>query len=341
MFRNLLMTKTNKYFLILIFSTFPLTDLFEQTVVKSVQYNSSNIQQNTIYQKTFGDSLPKQISWTNDYEGLYSNKQKIVLDSLCEKLKNRTGIEIAILTIPTNYVSNEKFDDLTLNIAKTWSLGQKDKNNGILIGISAGYKKMRIQLGVGIEKLITENETKFIIDNYFIPEFKKGNYYQGTLSGLTELIDLLHEKLNWMTNNLPTTVGEFISFLGNYSEFIYNEDDITEPNGNLCVWKIENRLIINAGVELMGSENKPNNQDQIYFYELTAINNNIVENLIFDLTLNKSSLNECSQKFKLNKSNIDNTWKFKQNNIFTYLSFDTNGILIKIGQYTFDYDSVN
>lgn len=71
---------------------------------------------------------------------------------------------------------------------------KKHKDNGVLIAISKGYRQIRIQNGNGIEKIITDNETKEIIDNFFIPDFKKGNYYDGTLKGLVELINLLKPK---------------------------------------------------------------------------------------------------------------------------------------------------
>jgi uncharacterized protein len=81
-----------------------------------------------------------------------------------------------------------------LYISNTWGVGVKGKDNGILIGISNGYRRMRIQNGYGIEKIISDEETKEIIDKYFIPYFKNGDYYSGTLTGLTRLIALLNSK---------------------------------------------------------------------------------------------------------------------------------------------------
>lgn len=81
-----------------------------------------------------------------------------------------------------------------MHIAQTWKIGKAEKDNGILIGISKGYRRIRIQNGNGIEKIITDEETKKIIENYFIPEFKKGEYYKGTLNGLREIINVLKSK---------------------------------------------------------------------------------------------------------------------------------------------------
>ena len=71
---------------------------------------------------------------------------------------------------------------------------QKNKNNGILIAISMDLKRVRIQNGLGIEKIITNSETKQIIDEIFIPNFQKGEYFTGIQSTILELIKKLEEK---------------------------------------------------------------------------------------------------------------------------------------------------
>jgi uncharacterized protein len=103
------------------------------------------------------------------------------------KGKNTT-IEIAIVTLDTSCTTAEAFNDLALHIANTWGVGKKDKNNGVTICISKGYRKIRICNGYGIEKLINDAETKQIVDSYFIAAFKKGDYYNGTLEGLLAIM---------------------------------------------------------------------------------------------------------------------------------------------------------
>ncbi|MGB4774307.1 MAG: TPM domain-containing protein [Daejeonella sp.] len=141
------------------------------------------------------DSMPKPTGWVNDYEKLFTPKQEVSFTTIIKNFKKQTGIEITIVTLDSTYTSKEEFDEFTLQMFNTWGVGEKDKNNGILIGISRMHRKMRIQNGYGIEKLISDAETKNIIDKYFIPGYKKGDYYKGTLSGLTNLIKLLKTKV--------------------------------------------------------------------------------------------------------------------------------------------------
>ena len=133
--------------------------------------------------------------WISDYEGLYTEEQEAKLNEVINTFEAATTIEIAIVTLDTLKVSKNKFEDLSLHIANTWGVGKPDKSNGILIAISKDYRFMRIQNGNGIKKIITDDETKQVINNYFIPEFKIGNYFEGTLNGLQGLIRLIKTKI--------------------------------------------------------------------------------------------------------------------------------------------------
>ncbi len=103
-------------------------------------------------------------------------------------------MEISIVTLDTFCVSKEKFEDLALHIANTWGIGKKEKNNGILICIIPGYRMIRIENGYGIENYLTDEETKKIIDTVFLPQYKKGNFFAGTNTGLNSIISKLIEK---------------------------------------------------------------------------------------------------------------------------------------------------
>lgn len=147
-----------------------------------------------IYRKDFWDSIPKPTDWVNDYEGDFNLKQIASLDSVIVKFKDESSIQIAIVTIDTMMASKKGFNDLALRIANQWAVGEKEKNNGILIAFSKWHRQIRIVNGYGIEKLISDRETKEIIENNFIPSFKKDEYYTGTFNGLSALIKLLKTK---------------------------------------------------------------------------------------------------------------------------------------------------
>ncbi len=130
----------------------------------------------------------KPLGWISDYEHIFSDSQISELDSIISDFEKETANEIAIVTIESSWTTKEIFDSLTLAIANNWGIGKKDKNNGILIGISTGLRKIRINNGYGIEAKLTDAETKKIIDDIILPEFKKGNYFEGTKNGILALM---------------------------------------------------------------------------------------------------------------------------------------------------------
>jgi uncharacterized protein len=137
------------------------------------------------------ENIPKQIGYVNDFEKIFTVNQEKILDSLTNAFEKQTTIEIVIVTLDSSQTTVAEFEDLTLKIAKKWGVGKKDKNNGILIGLSSSLRTIRIQNGYGIEKVLTDEETKKIIDIYCIPQFKKGEHFEGTRQCILALIDKL------------------------------------------------------------------------------------------------------------------------------------------------------
>jgi uncharacterized protein len=149
------------------------------------------------YRKEFLKNLPAPSRYVNDYENVFSENEERVLDSLIAAFEAATTIEIALVTLDSTATERDNFDDLTLQIAKQWGVGKKETDNGVLIGVSIGHRKMRIQNGYGIEKILSDSETKEITDNYFIPDIKSGKLYSGTLKGLNQLMRILSTRANY------------------------------------------------------------------------------------------------------------------------------------------------
>ena len=147
------------------------------------------------HNKFYRDILPKPLGYVSDYEHLYTVEQKIFLDSLISDFKKDTRIEIAVITIDTSMTTIDSLDEFAKHIANAWGVGEPETNNGILVAISSGFRRMRIVNGYGIEKILSDSETKEIIDNYFIPKFKTGEYFTGTVDGLGTLMRVLKKKL--------------------------------------------------------------------------------------------------------------------------------------------------
>ncbi len=136
----------------------------------------------------FGFTI-KPGSWTNDFEDIFSSSERNELDSIVSEFEKETTIQIVVVTIDSTWTTAQEFDSLVLKIGNDWGVGQKETNNGIIIGISAGLRRIRIWNGDGIVRKLPDTETKKIIDEIFIPDFRQDKYYSGTRKGLMAIID--------------------------------------------------------------------------------------------------------------------------------------------------------
>lgn len=137
--------------------------------------------------------IPKPVGWVNDFTGLFSTAEIKNLDSLIGNYEEKSTVEISVATVDTSITGPIEFDAYTLLMLRTWGVGKKEKNNGILIVIAPGMRRIRIQNGYGIEKFLSNDETKEIIDNAFLPYFKEAKFYEGTRQGILAIINKLSQ----------------------------------------------------------------------------------------------------------------------------------------------------
>jgi uncharacterized protein len=137
--------------------------------------------------------IPKPLGITSDFEGVLTPKEIYLLDSFIMAIEKKTTIEIGIISIDSTMINEDNFEKYTLMIAQKWNIGKPGKNNGILIGFSDFYKKIRIQNAKGITTKLSDKKTKEIIENVFLPYFKMGLYYQGLVLGINEMISEINK----------------------------------------------------------------------------------------------------------------------------------------------------
>ncbi len=127
-----------------------------------------------------------------DFEHLYTGAQADKFNETLSDFARKECIQICVVTLDTSQVERFNFDNYTLSLAQAWNYSKTDTLPKILIGISKGYRYMRIQNSYAIESVLSDAETKAIIDHFFIPEFKNGNYFIGTQNGILELLRQLN-----------------------------------------------------------------------------------------------------------------------------------------------------
>lgn len=131
--------------------------------------------------------FPKAIGYVNDFENLLSVEEEELLSKIVKEHEAKYGDQIVIVTL-TSIAPYENINDYSLDLANAWGVGQKDKNNGVLIALSKELRAIRIQNGMGIEKRLTDAETAAIIDTHMIPAFKEDKYFLGLKNGVKAIL---------------------------------------------------------------------------------------------------------------------------------------------------------
>ncbi len=128
----------------------------------------------------FAKDLPKQPSpprIVNDFAGMMSASEMDALERKLVAYNDTSSTQIAVVT--ERSLEGEDIFDYTVRLAKAWGIGQKDKNNGILLYVALDDRKIYIQVGYGAEGFLPDAIAKRIIENIIKPAFRDGQYYQG------------------------------------------------------------------------------------------------------------------------------------------------------------------
>ena len=129
--------------------------------------------------------VPPLKAHINDYAGIMNAMDERKAETYLSDLEATTGIQIALLTVSS--LEGENLENFAHTVAEKWGLGQKKEDNGALLLVAFSERKIRIEVGYGLEDKLTDAKTGLIIRNVIVPEFQTGNYSDGILRGLQNI----------------------------------------------------------------------------------------------------------------------------------------------------------
>lgn len=103
--------------------------------------------------------------------------------------EQRTGIQVAVLTVET--LQGDAIEEFSVRVADTWKLGQQGKNNGVIFVISEQDRLLRIEVGYGLEPVLTDAESGRILSNVVRPAFRSGDFGGGIEQGVDAILAAL------------------------------------------------------------------------------------------------------------------------------------------------------
>lgn len=129
--------------------------------------------------------LGQPAGFVNDYAGLISPEARQDLETKLVNFEKETSNEITVVTI--NSLEGDTIENFAVKLFEQWGIGKKDKDNGVLVLIAKNERKMRIEVGYGLEGALTDAQSNWIIQNVMRPAFQKGDY-NGGINGAVEKI---------------------------------------------------------------------------------------------------------------------------------------------------------
>jgi len=122
----------------------------------------------------------------NDYAGMISPQARQQIEQKLAALEAEDGTQIAILTVPS--LEGEPIEEFSIRVAEAWKLGDEKRDNGVLLIVSKGDRKVRIEVGYGLEGTLTDLESGRIIRGVIQPAFKSGDFDAGFTGAADALV---------------------------------------------------------------------------------------------------------------------------------------------------------
>jgi uncharacterized protein len=154
--------------------------------------------------------FPTYQGFVNDNDGVLSSSAKSKLQAQLEKLESDTSAEVAVVTIKS--LQSDSVDDYAVRLFEKWGIGKKGKDNGVLFLVAMDDRKMRIEVGYGLESIITDGRAGRIRDEDVIPRFKQNDYEGGIVAG----VDAIERYVRSGTPPAPLEENPVKSLLGNW-----------------------------------------------------------------------------------------------------------------------------
>ena len=198
--------------------------------------------------------------YVQDYAGVISAPARNYLQQLGRQLDEKTTAQLVVVTVKS--LNGVPLEDYSLKLLRDWGIGNKEKNNGVLMLISTGDRKSRIEVGYGLEGALKDSLTGQIQDQYMIPYFRKGTYEPGIAYGYETLALRIAKEYNVQlevsgyANHSPGTVKAGSG--GQSTDELFNralaEQNGTEVNGEPASGEKQGSPSVQSNAAPVGSE---------------------------------------------------------------------------------------
>ncbi|MBR3969415.1 MAG: TPM domain-containing protein [Clostridia bacterium] len=119
----------------------------------------------------------KEKTFVNDYADVITEQDEITITNKAKQLEQKTSAQAVVVTVES--LDGEPIEEYALNLGRTWGVGDKEKNNGIIVLLSKNDREIYIAVGYGLEGALPDSKTGRIIDHYGMTYFQSDNFSAG------------------------------------------------------------------------------------------------------------------------------------------------------------------
>ena len=147
-------------------------------------------------------SYPEPTGYVNDFAKVLDPNTFRQLTVLTKDLETKTSAELAVVTIGS--VAPVPLKDYAVGLFNHWKVGKKNKDNGVLLIVAIQDRRVEIEVGYGLEPILTDGRCGEILDRYVVPHFKNNHWSQGILEGAQAITKLISENPASIAENSST-----------------------------------------------------------------------------------------------------------------------------------------
>jgi uncharacterized protein len=137
----------------------------------------------------FALNFPALTGRVVDQANIIQADTRAAIEQKSAELEEKSGIQLVVATV--NSLEGQEIEPYANELFRKWALGEKKKNNGVLLLVAPNERRVRIEVGYGLEGTLTDALSKVIISNAMTPRFKAGNFSEGISRGVDDIITVL------------------------------------------------------------------------------------------------------------------------------------------------------
>jgi uncharacterized protein len=151
--------------------------------------------------------LPKPLGYVNDFAKVMKAQDAEAVESLATVVKEKTGAELALVTVES-FAPYASISEFSLALAEAWGVGERNKDNGVLLVLAMAEREVKIEVGYGLEGTIPDSVAGRILDTVVIPAFRQNDFSGGLREGCRAIVAYVAKEkgLDLAELDLPDTM---------------------------------------------------------------------------------------------------------------------------------------